>query len=199
MPLSHAAENGRIDIVRQLLVQEPESELPQIINWSDDSGRTALSWAAEAGEIEVTRILLEWGANPLLSDKKKQTPHLLAKDKGHKKVAKILEAHAALVLRDELLGTVAGDQDTESNRGSSHDDENDDTPNGEEGLFSSNDVSLTMSTDLTLIDQDSTSSSFLHDMTLISEGEPAPMSAKSTEVLLSTDSSDQLPPSLLSL
>ncbi|KAG4431327.1 hypothetical protein IFR05_013188 [Cadophora sp. M221] len=200
MPLSHAAENGRIDIVRQLLVQEDESGLPQVINWSDDSGRTALSWAAEAGQLEVTRVLLEWGANALLSDKKKQTPHLLAKDKGHEKVAKILEAHVASVLREESLESMTRNQDTESSHGSSHDDANDDTLIGEEELlFPSNDLSLTVSTDLLLVDQDAECSSFAHDPALVSEMKPAPTSARCSKILLSPDTPGQLTQRRLSL
>ncbi|KAL2059815.1 hypothetical protein VTL71DRAFT_10199 [Oculimacula yallundae] len=177
MPLSHAAENGKIDIARQLLLEETESELPKIINWSDDSGRTALSWAAEAGQIEVTRMLLEWGANATLNDKKNQTPHLLAKDKGHKKVAKILEVYTAgATLQD--LDAMAGCEDSESKRGSSRDDENDNAliDEDEDEMFSSNDVSLTISEDLTLVEKDSTPSSFLVESSPALE--PAPTSAK---------------------
>lgn len=152
-----------------------------------------MPWAAEAGQLEVTRILLEWGANALLSDKKKQTPHLLAKDKGHKKVAKILETHAASVLREEILESMAGNQDTESSHGSNHDDGNDDTLIGEEELlFPSNDLSLTVSMDRTLGGQDTACSSFAHNPGPVSDMKPAPMSAKSAKMLLSTDTSGRL-------
>jgi ankyrin repeat protein len=62
----------------------------KILEWKDDAGRTALSWAAEEGKLEVVRALLDWGADPLSCDKGKQTLRMFALDKGHTKVAKIL-------------------------------------------------------------------------------------------------------------
>ena len=89
-PFSHAAENGQTTVLRQLLLEESEENVLEILEWKDDAGRTALSWAAEGGKLEAVRVLLKWGADPLSSDNRKQTPRMLALDKGHTKVAKVL-------------------------------------------------------------------------------------------------------------
>ena len=92
MPLSHAAEYGQANACRLLLEEESGDKLLDTLNWKDDAGRTALSWAAEENRIAVIRALLMRGADPLLCDKRKQTPRMFALARGHTKVARMLEA-----------------------------------------------------------------------------------------------------------
>ena len=96
-PLSHAAENGLRNVVRLLLQEEPQDMIPETINFKDNAGRTALSWAAEEGKLGVVQVLLDWGADVLLRDEKNRTPQMLASDKGLTRIANILDVHQAKI------------------------------------------------------------------------------------------------------
>lgn len=56
----------------------------------DYSGRTALHFAAAAGQIRVAKYLLENGANPQLSDKWGRRPYDDAKANGHQAICDLL-------------------------------------------------------------------------------------------------------------
>ncbi|KAJ7784218.1 ankyrin repeat-containing domain protein [Mycena metata] len=56
--LAHAAAGGNINIVRKLLSQLQIFKRKNDCNWLDLKGRTALSYAAENGHIEVVQLLL---------------------------------------------------------------------------------------------------------------------------------------------
>ncbi|KAE9383772.1 ankyrin, partial [Gymnopus androsaceus JB14] len=55
--LSQAAQNGFIDVVKLLIVNNAEIEIP------DDAGYTPLLIAAEKSHMNIVSLLLENGAN----------------------------------------------------------------------------------------------------------------------------------------
>jgi ankyrin repeat protein len=54
-------------------------------------GATALCIAAQEGHLECVRTLLEWGANPVHSDRCGRTPIRVAMKSGHVSISKLLE------------------------------------------------------------------------------------------------------------
>ena len=56
-PLSWAAENGHLEVVRLLLA----TGKAEVDSKDNNYGRTPLSWAAENGHLEVVRLLLATG------------------------------------------------------------------------------------------------------------------------------------------
>ncbi|KAG4427282.1 hypothetical protein IFR05_017235 [Cadophora sp. M221] len=82
-PLSHAAEEGRVEVVKLLLATDgvnPTSE--------DHCGQTPLSHAAEKGHEEVVKLLLDIpGVDPNEEDYDLRTPLAHAAIGGHADVA----------------------------------------------------------------------------------------------------------------
>lgn len=73
--LARAINTGSTDIA-ELLVMIQASQLDA----SDSNGRTALYWAIKSQSLHIAQLLLERGANPLLSDTKDTTAmHLAAR------------------------------------------------------------------------------------------------------------------------
>ncbi|KAF7174131.1 hypothetical protein CNMCM6106_008248 [Aspergillus hiratsukae] len=83
-PLSWAAQEGRISIVKLLLQTET------IVDDMDSRGRTPLSRASQNGHEAVAELLISKGADVNASDKEGRTPLLHALEKGHEVVAKLL-------------------------------------------------------------------------------------------------------------
>lgn len=63
-----------------------------MLNVQDESGLTALMWAANYGQLVTVRLLLECGANPHLKGKQGESAMLLAAANGHMHVVKMLIA-----------------------------------------------------------------------------------------------------------
>lgn len=79
-----------------------EQFLKEIINLKDDSGNTALMFAASGGHLEIARVLVETGADINLRDEYGETALMLASAKGHLEIASLLiENNADINLRDE--------------------------------------------------------------------------------------------------
>ncbi|OBT77083.1 hypothetical protein VF21_02890 [Pseudogymnoascus sp. 05NY08] len=82
--IQKASAGGFEDIVKVLLENGTDAMLP------DETGRTALSWAAEEGHMAVVMLLLEKGAEVESKDNDGQTPLSFAAAKGHLKMVKLL-------------------------------------------------------------------------------------------------------------
>lgn len=61
-----AAKYGNLEACELLLSAVPNNR--SYINCTDDGGWTPLVWACEHGHVEVTKFLLQNGADPLLRD-----------------------------------------------------------------------------------------------------------------------------------
>jgi ankyrin repeat protein len=83
-PLTYAAENGHVDVVRVLLESGANLEA------TNHFQRTALHEAAYEGHLEVCRLLLDWGAKVDPLDNFKYSPLHDAAQKGHLSVVKLL-------------------------------------------------------------------------------------------------------------
>jgi ankyrin repeat protein len=79
--LIRAAEEGRLDLVRNLL-QAGASP-----NAKSDGDFTVLMWAAARGHVEVVKVLLESGAEPNARTRKGRTAVEIAIQEGHDHVA----------------------------------------------------------------------------------------------------------------
>ena len=55
-------------------VEEELRKSTAALDTTDFTGRSPLSWAAQRGEVEAVRVLLEYGANPNNNDNTKMTP-----------------------------------------------------------------------------------------------------------------------------
>ena len=90
--LIQMASWGRTDSVKKLLQIEA---VRQNINAQGQEKRTAFFWAAWLGHIDVMDLLLEAGADPLLTDENKTTPLMQASSSGKTAAAsKLLEIEA---------------------------------------------------------------------------------------------------------
>ena len=76
-PLHHAAREGNKNIVNQLLKVEGIN-----VNKQSSSKTTPLHLAAQEGHYKIVKILLNAGADPLMSDKKSRIPLHFAAEKG---------------------------------------------------------------------------------------------------------------------
>jgi ankyrin repeat protein len=86
-PLSSAAEEGHIEVVRLLLDQGAA------INEQEDYGSTAVLCASQQGHTPVVELLLERGADPTLPDGDGSTSLMTASDQGHLGVVRLLLDH----------------------------------------------------------------------------------------------------------
>ena len=89
--LIQAAEDGRVDLVDQLLQAGGNP------NAKSDDDFTVLMWAAARGHIEVIKTLLESGAEPNARTRKGRTAEDIAVQEGHDSVAALLRERGALV------------------------------------------------------------------------------------------------------
>ena len=65
------------------------------VNFTLDSGKTALTDAAFRGQTEIVRLLISKGADIHHRNKEGKNALMLAKEKGHAEVVKILEQAGA--------------------------------------------------------------------------------------------------------
>ena len=90
-PVIHAARNGRVAVLRKLVVAGADVEMK-----CARSARTPLSYAVEAGQLEVTRFLLGIGANVNAKDEDGHTPLRYAKV-SDAAIIQILLVHGATI------------------------------------------------------------------------------------------------------
>ncbi|GFG25977.1 ankyrin repeat and protein kinase domain-containing protein 1, partial [Aspergillus udagawae] len=88
-PLSWAAQEGRISIIKLLLQTETT------VDDMDAKGRTPLSWASENGHEAVAELLIGNGADVNARDNKGWTPLLHALGNGHEAVAELVIGNGA--------------------------------------------------------------------------------------------------------
>ncbi|XP_055951223.1 uncharacterized protein LOC129985277 isoform X2 [Argiope bruennichi] len=95
MPLHEAVQSGRKDLVEWLLQQHQGS-----VNVSNSNGRTPLHIAAITNNVDMCKVLMDYGAfiNPVMRNSKNQllTPMDAALHRGHRSCAKYLSLHGAL-------------------------------------------------------------------------------------------------------
>ena len=91
--LIRAAEDGRLDLVRNLL------EAGASPNAKSDGDVTALMWAAARGHVEVVKVLLESGAEPNARTRKGRTVIEIAMQEGHDHVAALLRENGEAGIR----------------------------------------------------------------------------------------------------
>jgi hypothetical protein len=83
-PLLRACGRGHMGVVR-VLVQHTG---PQAVQETDEKGKTALHYAAEAARLEVVTFLLFAGADPTIVDEDGRTPvELCYEEKGHEDIS----------------------------------------------------------------------------------------------------------------
>ena len=82
--LIRAAEDGRLDLVRNLLQAGANP------NATSDGDLTVLMWAAARGHAEVVRALLESGADLSAQTRRGRTAVQIATQEGHDHVAALL-------------------------------------------------------------------------------------------------------------
>jgi hypothetical protein len=88
-PLHYAAIYGMCDVARFLVLERSQGVN---VRRSSDS-RTPLFLAAECGHPEVTRTLLDYGANKNARDRDGMTPLHVASESGHPEVVQMLLDH----------------------------------------------------------------------------------------------------------
>ena len=91
--LIRAAEDGRLDLVRNLL-QAGASP-----NAKSDGDATVLMWAAARGHVEVVKLLLESGAESDARTRKGRTAIDIATQEGHDHVAALLRENGEAGVR----------------------------------------------------------------------------------------------------
>ena len=82
--LIRAAEDGRLDLVKNLLQAGANP------NAKSEGDVTVLMWAAARGHVEVVKTLLESGADPSARTRKGRTASEIAMQEGHDNVATLL-------------------------------------------------------------------------------------------------------------
>jgi ankyrin repeat protein len=77
------------------------------VNVRDESGTSLLGLAASKGRLEVSRILLEAGANPAVRDHKGRDPLELARTNGFSEIVELLAAYGSVAPPDPASSSVA--------------------------------------------------------------------------------------------
>ena len=83
------------------------------VDAADADGMTALHWACYWGNFEITWTLLQRNANHLATNKRSQTPSMVAEERGHTVLAQNMEKYAT------YMATCRGDQQLLCSRRSS--------------------------------------------------------------------------------
>lgn len=86
MSIFVASQQGKTNEIIQSIaaIKEQGKAVDQFLNATDSNGKSALHYAAENGRLEVTKILLQHGANPNLPNRATQsTPIHMAAFYGH--------------------------------------------------------------------------------------------------------------------
>ena len=80
-----------------------------IINMEDGNGNTPLMYAAENGNKDIVKLLIDKGANVNKQDKNGKTPLMYAVVKGNKDIVKLLIENGAIVNKQNKDGQKALD------------------------------------------------------------------------------------------
>ncbi len=89
--ITPAAEKGYVEIVKELLeTTEINVNHTNTVGWTPLLEAIVLNDGGQKQQ-EIIRLLLEYGANPNMSDKYGKTPLTLAKEKGYAQIAAILQ------------------------------------------------------------------------------------------------------------
>lgn len=94
-PLQRAAQDGNLKDIKQVLENTADDDTPTTVNTADESGQTALHFAADRGHAEIVQTLLEAGANANAADLEGISVLQAAVIAGHSKVAAILLKYGA--------------------------------------------------------------------------------------------------------
>ncbi|QPG76310.1 hypothetical protein FOA43_003696 [Brettanomyces nanus] len=89
-PFHMAAANGHSEVLKYLFSLLNEKEINSIINKQNDSGNTALHWAAYNGSVESMRILCDHGADPFIKNTFKHDSFYEAQNNKHDDAEKYL-------------------------------------------------------------------------------------------------------------
>ena len=65
------------------------------MNLKDEEGQSILHWAVDRGHIDTCKLLLEYGADPLVQDEDGQTPLDYAVTCEHNELTSILQQYAS--------------------------------------------------------------------------------------------------------
>ncbi|XP_039198603.1 ankyrin repeat domain-containing protein 63 [Crotalus tigris] len=93
------SDRGRSPLMYAVLLKDPAWRLAfarlllehrAAVNLSDDAGRSALSLACERGYLEVTKLLVQWGADPDTVDGRGWSPLMYASSEGRTAVVEWL-------------------------------------------------------------------------------------------------------------
>ena len=87
MPLHSAATARNLEAARLLL----ERGAPGIVNARQQGGWVPIHAAAQNGDRPMVELLLKHGADPKLANDEGKTPAMIAREKGHEKIATLLE------------------------------------------------------------------------------------------------------------
>ncbi|ESW97120.1 hypothetical protein KL918_000730 [Ogataea parapolymorpha] len=68
-PIHMAAANGHDQVCQYLLRLLSKGDAQNLVNKQNESGNTALHWAAYNGHTETIKVLCEFGADPFLKNK----------------------------------------------------------------------------------------------------------------------------------
>ena len=85
-PIHYAARKGYLEVLKHLIEKDPDS----VINLQDNTGSTALTWAAYRNQPIMTQVLLEKGANRTIKNNYGFAPIHDAARNGYLEVLKLL-------------------------------------------------------------------------------------------------------------
>ncbi|EEU35638.1 uncharacterized protein NECHADRAFT_28746, partial [Fusarium vanettenii 77-13-4] len=97
--LRDAAKSGNVAVLKEFLNREPGN-----IDSQSNEGKSALHIAAENGEIEAAKLLIEHGANVNIRDAQGRPPLALAATSGRTRVAEMLLQNKAEVEPQDARG-----------------------------------------------------------------------------------------------
>uniref|UniRef100_A0A8H7K4T2 Prion-inhibition and propagation HeLo domain-containing protein n=1 Tax=Bionectria ochroleuca TaxID=29856 RepID=A0A8H7K4T2_BIOOC len=100
-PLTVAASNGHLEVVRLLLEHEARAAT------TDRHQRTPLHFAAALGNVEMARLLLDKGADTTAQDFSNCTPLLCSAKKNHSEVVELLVGRGASVESTDEAGVTS--------------------------------------------------------------------------------------------
>lgn len=89
-PFHMAAANGHADVLKYLLKLLDPKETKSILNQQNDSGNTALHWAAYNGHLECVKLLSDAGSDPFIQNNFKHDTFFEAQNSKHDDIVKFL-------------------------------------------------------------------------------------------------------------